>query len=95
MFVSVALALLVLSAGAKADTAVSVQIAGVSNDGGKLHVSVFDSKKGWLKKPVMQEAVAADGDSATLELQLPPGDYAFHAFHDVDDNGKMKTNFIF
>jgi len=80
--------------GALADTAVTVEVAGVSRDTGALFISVFESKKSWLKRPAVQESVPVDGDSATFELQLPPGEYAFHVFHDVDDNKKMKTNFI-
>jgi uncharacterized protein (DUF2141 family) len=90
----VSLASLAFTANALADTAVTVAIAGIDAQTGKIYVSVFDSKKSWLKKPVVQEAISFDGAEATLELTLAPGEYAFQAFHDVDDNEKMKTNFI-
>ena len=30
----------------------------------------------------------------TLELLLPPGEYALSVFQDVDDDTKLKSNFI-
>ncbi|MGI9225910.1 MAG: DUF2141 domain-containing protein [Woeseiaceae bacterium] len=79
-----------------ADTAVTLEINGVTNTDGKMRMSVFDSKKAWLKTPMMGEwfdMTVADG-VMTIEVQLPAGDYAFHVFQDLDNNGKMKTNFI-
>ena len=86
--------MLSLASLAYAETTVTVKISGVDKDTGKLFLNVFDTKKAWLKKPMHEESVAVDGDSATIDVQLPPGQYAFHVFHDVDDNGKMKSNFI-
>ena len=89
------LVLLTLMSGpALADTTVTVEVTGVGEDASQVHLSVFDSKKGWLKKPYIQEKLPTDGDTVVFELSLPPGDYAFHAFLDVDMNDKMKTNFI-
>ncbi len=79
---------------ALADADVTVSVSGVSETSGKLVLTVFDSKKGWLKKPVMTDSVVVDGDAATFEIRLPPGQYAFHVYHDLDDDGKMKSNFI-
>jgi len=83
---------------AVAETTLSVRIAGVSSNDGRLFISVFDSKKGWLKKPSHNTTAAATEssteDPVIVEIALPPGEYAVHVFHDVDDNGKMKTNFI-
>ena len=86
--------MLSLASLAHAETAVTVKVSGVETATGKLFLNVFDSKKAWLKKPMLDESVVVEGDSATFEVQLPPGLYSFHVFHDVDDNGKMKSNFI-
>jgi len=88
------LAILIAAPAVFADTDVSVEVSGVSAADGKLFLSVFDSKKTWLKKPILEESVAIDGDAGVFEIQLQPGFYAFHVFHDTDGNGKMKTNFI-
>ena len=85
-------------ANVTSDTLVRVHIAGVASVDGQIVVSVYDSKKAWLKKP-MHQAVTAAAISSTeepliVEMELPEGEYAIHVFHDADDNGKMKTNFI-
>ena len=83
---------------ALADTAVTVVVENINNDDAQLVISVFDSKKAWLKRPLMTEVVAAeqirDDGTAAVTLSLPAGTYAFHVFHDLDMNGRMKTNFI-
>ena len=88
---------LVFSALARAETAVIVRVAGVEEAIGNVIVSVFDSKKGWLKQPLTIAEVALSASSPQvieLQLSLPVGAYAFHVFHDLDGNGEMKTNFI-
>ncbi len=85
---------MLLTSLAQAETTVTVEVSGVDGKTGKLFLNVFDSKKAWLKKPMLNESVMVDGDSATFEMRLSPGRYAFHVFHDVDNNGKMKSNFI-
>ena len=93
-----ALALLLGAAAANADTTVAVQIAGISGNEGQIVVSVYDNKKDWLKRPVMQEVVSGDevaeDGTMTVELSMPTGEYAVHVYHDRDANGKMKANFI-
>ena len=83
---------------AMAEVPVTVQVVNVANDDAQLVISVFDSKKAWLKRPVMTDTIAATAISsegtAETTLMLPAGSYAFHVFHDSDMNGKMKTNFI-
>ena len=86
--------MLFLAPLAQAETTVTVEVSGVDRETGKLFLNVFDSKKAWLKKPMLNDSVVVDGDAATFEIRLSPGRYAFHVFHDVDDNGKMKSNFI-
>ena len=85
------------AAPAFADTTVSIELVGVPSTDGQLVVSVYDSKKTWLKKPVHQKIVDAAGVSEgrmLVDLELPPGEYAVHVFHDLDANGEMKANFI-
>lgn len=78
---------------AAAETTVDVTINNVSADKGRLVVTAYDSKKTWLKKPFAQE-IAAPVEGAVVRFLLPEGSFAFQVFHDLDDNGRMKTNFI-
>jgi len=92
----VLLAALVASSDALADTPVTLEIHGVTKTDGKMRLSVFDSKKTWLKRPMMGEwyDIETKDGVMSVAVELPPGDYAFHVFQDLDDNDKMKTNFI-
>lgn len=90
--------LIFLASPLLADTSVTIDVSGISKSDGNMYLSVFDSKKAWLKKPVLTDSVSVaenmtDG-MVSLEVALPAGDYAFSVFQDLDTNGKMKTNFI-
>ena len=85
------------AASARADTEVTVQVSGLGEPVGNLVVTAFDSKRSWLKKPAATATVSlAETMDQPIEVQmtLPPGAYAFQVYHDMDGNGKMKTNFI-
>ena len=97
-FLITPIALIALAAtDAHADTEVTVQVSGLGEPIGNLVVTAFDSKKSWLKKPAATATVPlADVTDELIDVQLtlPPGAYAFQVYHDMDGNGKMKTNFI-
>lgn len=64
--------------------------------GGNIAAAVFDSKN-FLK--FGKQVVSATKEVTSTKMvfvfeNLPPGDYAFMAFHDIDRNNEMKTNFI-
>lgn len=94
----IAVSALLLAGAARADTPVTIQISNVTESDTQIVVTIFSSKKTWLKKPFMTESIdltAEDYDGTVdVDVALPPGEYAFQVFHDVDGNGKMKTNFI-
>ena len=90
-----ALFLCLLVTPAMADTEVTVEVRNVDRDEGTMVLTIYESKKTWLKRGMMQEKLAVDGnETVTFTLELPPGEYAFHAYQDLDENGKMKANFI-
>jgi uncharacterized protein (DUF2141 family) len=66
---------------------------------GDIYISVYDSADKWLGEDVVltQKVIIAEalkGDLVLSELNLPPGNYAFSVFYDVNNNGKLDTNFI-
>jgi uncharacterized protein (DUF2141 family) len=80
-------------------SALRVVATNVKSDQGTIVVWVYDNADHWLSdRWRTQKAVAVPGnrtdDSVTLELDLPPGDYAFSVFQDLDDDGKLARNFI-
>ena len=71
----------------------------VQSDEGQVIVWVYDNKDDWLSdryRTFKSVKVAGKrvGGSVTLELLLPPGEYALSVFQDVDNDTKLKRNFI-
>ena len=90
--------LLLMQPLALADTDVTVEIRGVERHEGSIVVRLYDSKKSWLKDAAheasMELDAAATSDVVSIPMSVPAGEYAVHVYHDLDANGKMKTNFI-
>jgi uncharacterized protein (DUF2141 family) len=70
----------------------------VQSDSGKIVVWIYGSPEAWLKEDGVrtQKSVPVQGnrsgDSVTVELLLPPGEYAFSVFHDVEGDGRLARN---
>lgn len=76
-----------------------VIVSNVTGGTGSLIVRVYDRAERWLGDEVylrrsQDVSTARQGDSVTLELSLPPGDYALSVFHDIDGDGRMARNFF-
>jgi uncharacterized protein (DUF2141 family) len=62
---------------------------------GRVMVALFNNEAnyGGEGQPVRYAMIDAAGASRQVRFEdLPDGDYAMRAFHDVDGDGKMKTN---
>ena len=96
--ITFATGLLLIQPLALADTDVTVEIHGIDKHEGSIVVRLYDSKKSWLKDAAhetsMELDAAAAGDVVEIPMSVPAGEYAVHVYHDLDANGKMKTNFI-
>jgi uncharacterized protein (DUF2141 family) len=71
----------------------------VSSDAGTIEVWVYENEDTWLSDRYRtRKAVPVkgnlQGDTVTLELLLPPGEYALSVFHDENGDGKLARNFI-
>jgi uncharacterized protein (DUF2141 family) len=72
----------------------------VTSASGTVVVWIFASGEQWLREAGArtQKAVPVAGnlagDSVTVELLLPAGDYAAVVFHDRDGNGDLARNFL-
>lgn len=77
---------------------VELTVTNVKSDVGNLYITVYDSKKAWLKEPVLSTEVLVAGnrvdDTVSTKLDLPAGEYAISVHHDANDNQKMETTFI-
>ena len=86
-------------AWAQESSVVQLEITGLKDASGDIYIAVYDSDDDWLgDDTVMRQKVAIaealDGELVLSELQLPPGEYAFSIFYDVNNNGELDTNFI-
>lgn len=76
-----------------------VTVTNVKSDAGSIVVWVYENSDTWLgdnwrtRKVVKVDGHRTD-DSVTLELQLPPGEYALCVFQDINDDGKLPRNFL-
>lgn len=60
---------------------------------GSVMIALFDSEAGYgANRAVASQAVSASGPVVAVFQDLPPGDYAVKAFHDVDGDGQMDAN---
>jgi len=62
---------------------------------GMVMVALFDSAAGFdgrSGQPVASTVVSASGAVVATFANLPAGDYAVKAFHDVNGDGQMNTN---
>jgi uncharacterized protein (DUF2141 family) len=98
---SILLAGLLFSAAVSAAESPNLRViaTNVRSDAGQVIVWVYDNKDDWLSdryRTFKSVKVAGNrvGDSVTLELLLPPGEYALSVFQDVDNDTKLKSNFI-
>ncbi len=75
----------------------TVHIANIEKSSGSILIGVYDSAEGFLDpkgmKARMKLTANTDGVSHTFH-GLPEGDYAISVFHDEDDDGKLKKNFM-
>lgn len=95
---TVAAALLLSAAPALAQTADSKVVLTFETGArtGMVMVALYDSASafdGGSARPVAATAVSASGNRVVATFEnLPAGDYAMKAFHDVNGDGEMNTN---
>jgi len=74
----------------------SIIVDGAKPNKGQVVLSVFDSKKSFLKDPILTQTTGVDelGESHFLIEDLKKGNYAISVFYDEDSNGELKTGFM-
>jgi len=71
----------------------------IQSDDGSFIVWVYENADTWLSdRWRTQKVIKVSGnrkdDAISVELSLPPGEYALSVFQDVNDDGKLERNFI-
>ncbi len=73
----------------------TVEFSGMKSDKGSLFVALYNTEVDFLKKGYKGEIAEIKNKKTVVVFKnLPKGVYAISAFHDVNDNKKMDTNFI-
>ncbi|MBL8517172.1 MAG: DUF2141 domain-containing protein [Betaproteobacteria bacterium] len=81
------------SAGTAFANDLTIEVQGVVEAKGSVYVALYDKSDTWMKKAVKaQGVVAVAGKTIVVFKDLPEGEYAFSAFHDVDGDKKMAKN---
>ncbi len=76
---------------------ISVSVVGAAKDSGSIVLCLWGGDEGFPDcekgKPLKRIVVPAGAGTATF-ADVPPGSYAVSAFHDLNSNGVLDSNFI-
>lgn len=73
----------------------TITITAVGESKGQLMLAVYDSEKSFRKEAVRAIRQPAVAGKMTVTIpKLPHGTYAVMAFQDLNENGKLDTNFV-
>lgn len=74
----------------------TVLVSGAKPGSGQALFSLFDSKKSFLKTPLIsrEALISATGGAEFIITDLSPGVYAVTVIHDEDSSGELNTGFL-
>lgn len=71
----------------------TVEITGITELKGDVHITVYNEKASWLKTAMLSQKEPANSDHIAFTFgDLPEGEYAIFAFQDLNQNGTLDTN---
>lgn len=73
----------------------SLEITGVKKNGGKLIISLFNSKQSFDDRKIYYSVVkASNTETVCIPVSLPAGEYAISMFQDLNGNAKLDSNLL-
>lgn len=74
----------------------TVVVSGAKPGSGQALFSLFDSKKSFLKTPLIsrEAPISATGGAEFVVTDVSPGVYAVTVIHDEDSSGELNTGFL-
>jgi uncharacterized protein (DUF2141 family) len=72
----------------------NVEVANIQKGKGAIVLNVYDKKENFLKKVYLTKNQKANQESLKFQIDLPVGTYAITAFQDLDNNGKLNSNWF-
>ncbi|MDX1629628.1 MAG: DUF2141 domain-containing protein [Fulvivirga sp.] len=87
--------LLLLIAQNNESKQVLITINNIKEARGTIYLAVYDNSKDFRENAILNKSIkiTAEGKK-TIQLNLPKGEYAIGAFHDLNGNGKLDKNFV-
>ncbi len=93
--IAAALTLLAAAYAEAQEAVVRLTVSGVKPAGGTVYTAVFDSADGYRKNVPLRSLTLQPASSVVeATVTLPPGEYVFSLYQDLNSNGKLDTNFI-
>jgi uncharacterized protein (DUF2141 family) len=78
-----------------ADNNITLEINGVTVQGGLVYVAVYSDENDYkAEKPFIRFILDPVNSTLTRGLELPNGEYVVTIFQDVNSNGELDTNFF-
>lgn len=73
----------------------TVEVSGIGRAKGDILVAIFDQKGQWLRQAKLSQKTPAGKGSVNVVFEnLPEGEYAVSAVHDLNSNGQLDSNAI-
>lgn len=68
----------------------SLSIENIKSETGNIHVDIFNTEEGFLKKSFVSKTVSAQKGTITISFKdIPDGEYTAYVLHDKNENGKL------
>lgn len=72
-----------------------VVVDNVKSEQGHVRAALFNNAKSFPKLPFLSQHAAAKAGTVTFTFKnIPPGQYAVSAYHDLNDNEKLDISFV-
>ncbi|MCU0458403.1 MAG: DUF2141 domain-containing protein [Bacteroidales bacterium] len=91
----VGIAIFLSSGIAFAQNGLTLEITGIKKDGGKLHISFFNSEKSYDGRKIYYSIIANSiAETLSMPITLPAGGYVISMYQDKNGNGELDSNFL-
>lgn len=94
LFILLGISSCVISFSQSEEHQLTIEINNIKEARGKVMVAIYADKEHYLDSEyaIPAEALVTESGSLTITVNIPFGDYAIGAFHDINENGELDTN---
>ena len=74
---------------------INITIKNIKTIQGAIIIDIYENKSNFLKRNLKSQTIAVDDMEMRISFKdVKSGEYAIGVIHDINDNGKLDTNFI-